>query len=33
MYTYPAIENVPVLDADGVSEGEWVEIGTLQVEK
>ncbi len=32
MYTYPAIENVPVLGAGGVPEGEWVEIGPLQVE-
>lgn len=32
MYTYPAIENVPVLDAGGMPEEEWVEIGPLQVE-
>ena len=33
MYTYPALQNVPLLDAGGVPEGEWVEIGPLQVEE
>ena len=33
MYTYPVIENVPVLGADGVPEGEWIEIGPFPVEE
>jgi 4-amino-4-deoxy-L-arabinose transferase-like glycosyltransferase len=31
MYTYPALDNVPVLGAHGEPDGEWVEIGPLQV--
>ena len=31
MYTYPALENVPVLGTDGVPEGEWVKIEALRV--
>ena len=33
MYAYPAIENVPVLDARGSPMEEWVEIGPLRVEE
>jgi len=33
MYTYPAIENVPLLDTGNISEGKWVEIGPFQVEE
>jgi len=33
MYAYPTLENVPVLDANGASAREWIEIGPLQVEE
>jgi len=33
MYIYPGLENVPLLDKDGVPEGEWVGIGPLRLEE
>jgi len=33
MYTYPAMENISLLGADGTPEGEWIEIEPLRVEK
>jgi len=32
MYTYPALQNVPVLDTSGVPAREWIEIGPFRVD-
>jgi hypothetical protein len=33
MYTYPAIENIPVLGTGGMPEGEWIKIGPFRLEE